>query len=161
MAWGTRKASSVLAGAEARELGLSIFDTAIATKEAAFSVTCDLQSTSSATLVSVFSWRVRIPEYARGGDELRFAFRLGHSLSGKAVAGRIVETGGPTNGTTQTFTTTAAGETALVESVITIPDDSWASTTKTLSLELRSDDGSANAIGGAFDIAGNVRIREV
>lgn len=155
--WPTRTPYQVLSGAQATALGRDLYDRADVIKGKPFGFPVPLVSTAAGALTTVLTRAIRVPNFARGGDKLRLSAYVACSGGGTASF-RWIDSGG-TNGTTAT---TASSTGALLASDITIPDDTWAGTVRTFSVQGAASAGTASICTdgnyGPCSLVGNAQV---
>ncbi len=144
MTWPTKSLPDYLSGKGAEQAGRDMYDRAICAKEAGTTFYFAAVTETASTYADKATLRVRVPEYARSGDKIRLTVWMSQAGGGTGSY-RVRETGGPTNGTDATTTSTTA---ALKSSDITIPDNTWAGVVKTFAIQLKtSGSGTCHANG--------------
>lgn len=143
MTWPTRKAGDCQSGDGIKELGQDCWDRDQAGSKAWSGLTYVPETTTTGTTeATVATVKVRLPEYARSGDKLHLAL-LVKTTAGTASY-RLQDNATSTNGdVVTTGSTTYTG----LNSKLTIPDDTWAGTTRTLNVRLWTTTGTASVTG--------------
>ena len=144
MAWPTRVSTEGQSGDGIKEFGQDCWD-----RDQCLKSLCGLLyfsgSTTSGSEGTVTTAKVRLPNFARANDKLRVA-ALVRTTSGMASY-RIQDNATSTNG--NVVTTTSTTDTGI-ESYLTIPDDTWAGTTRTINIRLWTTAGTAYVGSGAM-----------
>lgn len=151
MAWPTRLATEGQSGDPLKEFGQDCWD-----RDQCLKAFCGLAyvpttTTTGTTEATVATVKVRLPGFARSGDKLRLALLVGTSAG--TASYRVQDNATSTNG--NVVTTSSASITGL-DSYLTIPDDTWASTTRTLNVRLWTTSGTATVT--AAGMLQNLRI---
>lgn len=151
MAWPTRVSTEGQSGDGLKELGQDCWDRDQCLKALCGLAYVALTTTTGTSEATVATVKVRLPNFARSGDKLRLAMRV------KTTAGtasyRVQDNASSTNGN---IVTTASTAYVGLESYLTIPDDTWAGTTRTLNIRLWTTSGTATVSGA--EMLQNLRI---
>ena len=138
MAWPTRKSSEGQSGDPIKEFGQDCWDRDQCLKALCGLLYISSTSTTGTTEATVTTVKVRLPNFARSGDKLRLAMLV--STTSGTASYRVQDNATSTNG--NVVTTSSTTRTGL-ESYLTIPDNTWAGTVRTLNIRLWTTSGTA------------------
>ena len=151
MSWPTMTSGDVLSGAGAETRGADLFNRARICAAGGSTWYFAEVTESGASATDKVTWEIYIPDCVRSGDGIAVAAITDQGGGGEGYY-RVRETGVPTNGDTQTLGAAPAAQT----STITVPDNTWAGTVKTIAVQLWTN-GTGTASARADYIIGNVR----
>ena len=154
--WPSGTASDVLsgAGAEAEHGGTMFWQRKRCVEQKGTSLSLEgNHNDSTPTNVDAGTWRA--PPYARSGREIKVTVLIKNTGGGTSYF-IARETGTTTDGTTQN---TASASYVALTSVITIPDDTWGDTVKTIACRIYTDD-TGTAYATSENLMLNVRLSD-
>lgn len=95
---------------------------------------------TATSLTSVLTKRVRIPAWCMGGETISLTIQAKHSAGSVNGTYRLDETDTATNGSSDTLALTTALQSKTI--TLTVADDTWAGTLKTLNLKASVPSGT-------------------
>ena len=143
--WPTRAADSVLSGEGAETLLLALYQRLMCIMRRGTTVGFGDATDAGGSYSPGTSVTVTVPGYVRSGMKIKI-WAKGTRTAGTTAYYRAAETGGPTNGTEQS-TTSTVGE--WLASEITVPDNTWADADKTFELQAKGDGSSTSTVSVA------------
>ena len=137
MAWPTINSEDYLSGEGADSEGGVSFLQALWDRDvviASRGVQWEMGSTThtAATLTSVYVKRVRIPDWCMANDTITLTIQAKHNAGGVTGTYQLDETDTATSGSSGTLSLTTALQSKSI--TLTVPDNTWAGTMKTLDL---------------------------
>lgn len=154
MAWPSSSSGDFLSGADAETRGQDLYDRVICAKQSGSTAYFAEASETGTSYVTKASFDYRVPVYARSGDLIQVTI-VGYYSGAASGEYRAIETGVPTNGSEQTLN---SGVYAASTSEITIPDNTWAATVKTIAMQAKVTTSGTAYIAGAW-IMGSIRVK--